>query len=288
MNIAVFADLHGRVLLAFMLCARWQRETGQRLTAIFQAGDLAAYPDVSRLDRATTRHAQRDDDELGFLRDFVEPRDEVASRLAETTCPLIFVRGNHEDHAWLDALEREASGPVFPIDPYQRIFCLRTGMPYTLADDDASLTTLGIGRIGVPVGARHADQAKYAQLHELERLYALGPQAVDILLTHDVPPTNRNPRSQGMDDIRMMLDAYQPIYHLYGHTDEPHRRELDANGVTIAIRMADLNWNRYEPGKPLNPGVMGILRWRNRADHAFEVIEARWLREYSAKGWRWR
>jgi Icc-related predicted phosphoesterase len=286
-NIAVFADLHGRALLAFILCARWQRETGERLTAIFQAGDLAAYPDAARLDRATKRHAERDADELGFLRDFVQPREEVTSRLAGTACPMLFVRGNHEDHTWLDALEREATGPLFPVDPYQRIFCLRTGMPYTLAEDAASLTTLGVGRIGVPVGARNGDEAKYAQLHELERLYMLGPAEVDILLTHDVPPTNRNRRSQGMDEIRLMLDTYQPVYHFYGHTDEPYRRELDANGVTIAIRMADLNWNRYEPGKPLSPGVMGILRWHDRLDHAFEVVEAPWLREYSANGWRY-
>jgi hypothetical protein len=272
-----------------MLCARWQRESGERLTAIFQAGDLAAYPDASRLDRATMRHAQRDEDELGFLRDFIEPREEVANRLAETTCPMIFVRGNHEDHAWLDELEQRATEPSFAIDSYQRIQCLRTGMPYTLSDDNDKLTTLGIGRIGVPIGARHADQAKYAQLHELERLYALEPaQEVDILLTHDVPPTNLNRRSQGMDDIRLALDAYRPVYHFYGHTDEPHRRDLDANGVTAAIRMADLNWNRMESGTPLHDGVMGILRWHNRADHSFEVVDARWLREYSATGWRWR
>jgi hypothetical protein len=28
MNIAVFADINGRVALAFKLCARWQAETG--------------------------------------------------------------------------------------------------------------------------------------------------------------------------------------------------------------------------------------------------------------------
>lgn len=286
MNIAVFADLHGRILLAFMLCARWQRETGERLTAIFQAGDLAVYPDESQLDRATVRHARADADELGFLRDFIEPREEVASKLAETTCPMIFVRGNHEDHAWLDERERGATGSTFAVDPYQRIYCLRTGMPYTLSDDDVALTTLGIGRIGVPIGARSADEAKYAQLHELDRLYTLGPKLVDILLTHDVPPTNINRRSQGMDEIRLMLDEYKPIYYIYGHTDEPHRRELDANGVTLAIRMADLNWSRTLPGAPLNDGVMGVLRWRSRAEHAFEVVYADWLREYTAKGWR--
>lgn len=288
-NIAMFADLHGRILLAFMLCARWQRETGERITAILQAGDLGAYPDESRLDRATIRHASADPDELGFMRDFMTPRDDVASSLAETSCPMIFVRGNHEDHVWLDAVERGAgTAPLFPIDAYQRIYCLRTGMPYSIVGDDARLTVLGIGRIGSPPGAGKPFEAKYAQEAELERLYELGSAQVDVLLTHDVPPTNINRRSLGLKEIRLALDEYKPIYHFYGHTDEPYRRELDRNSITTSIRMADLNWSRVLPGAPLHPGVMGILHWQGPSEHSFEVVDAPWLREYSAKGWRWR
>ncbi len=29
MNVAVFADVHGRIPLCFLLCARWERETGR-------------------------------------------------------------------------------------------------------------------------------------------------------------------------------------------------------------------------------------------------------------------
>jgi Icc-related predicted phosphoesterase len=288
-NIAIFSDLHGRILLAFMLCARWQQETGERITAILQAGDLGAYPDEARLDRATLRHARADPDELGFMRDFTELQDDVAYRLAETTCPMIFVRGNHEDHAWLDAVERGAgAAPLYPIDAYQRISCLRTGMPYTIVGDGSQLTVLGIGRIGFPPGASNPNEAKYAQAPELERLYNLGPAQVDILLTHDVPPTNVNRRSVGMTEIRRALDDYRPVYHFYGHTDEPYRCELDANGVTATIRMADLNWDRAARGGPLHAGVMGMLRWRGPSEHSFEVVDAPWLREYSANAWRWR
>lgn len=47
-TIAIFADLHGRVELCFRLCARWERETGQRLDYILQAGDLGAFFDRNR------------------------------------------------------------------------------------------------------------------------------------------------------------------------------------------------------------------------------------------------
>ena len=97
MQIAVFADVHGRVELCFKLCARWQRETGQTLDFILQAGDLGAFFDRSRLDRATVRHAQVDPSELGFLDDFTVANDRTAAVLIQTACPLIFVRGNHED-----------------------------------------------------------------------------------------------------------------------------------------------------------------------------------------------
>ncbi len=72
MNIAVFADVHGRILLAFLLCARWEQETGQRIDLILQAGDLGAFPDSAALDKATRRFASADPTELGFMTDFHE------------------------------------------------------------------------------------------------------------------------------------------------------------------------------------------------------------------------
>jgi hypothetical protein len=68
MNIAVFADLHGRIRLCFMLCERWERESGEKIDLVLQAGDLGAFPDMSRLDKATIRHAEKDPTELGFRR----------------------------------------------------------------------------------------------------------------------------------------------------------------------------------------------------------------------------
>src|SRR5215469_263157 len=104
MNIAVFADVHGRLLLAFKLCARWQHETGEKIDLILQAGDLGAFPEMSRLDRATIKYAERDATELGFMQHFLHHDPQVARILDQTCCPMIFVRGNHEDHIWLDKL----------------------------------------------------------------------------------------------------------------------------------------------------------------------------------------
>jgi hypothetical protein len=288
MNIAVFSDVHGRILLCFLLCARWERETGERIDAILQAGDLEAFPSEAGMDRATLRFGRHDASEFGFSTDFASYHEDVARALERTECPLIFVRGNHEDQAWLDGLERRSDAPLFPIDAYQRVYCLKTGEPYTLRPHDGSsesLTMLGVGRIGPPIGETEPRKPKYIQEHEMERLYHLGPLSLDVLLTHDVPLNSARPYS-GMEEIRLMLDAYKPRYHFYGHTEEPYREQIDSNGVTHSIRMADLNWrDERTPGR-LTPAVMGLLRWRSREDNTFEVMDAPWLDEYNRWNWR--
>lgn len=75
MNIAIFADVHGRILLAFKLVGRFQQETGEKIDLILQCGDMGIFPDPTKLDKATIRHAESDETELGFSEHFVEPND---------------------------------------------------------------------------------------------------------------------------------------------------------------------------------------------------------------------
>ncbi|MEO8610663.1 MAG: metallophosphoesterase [Chloroflexota bacterium] len=286
MNIAIFADIHGRILLCFKLCERWQRETGEQLDLVLQAGDLGVFPDVSRLDKATIRHTQDDPSELGFTHDFAEHKSDVAEELAKTAFPLIFVRGNHEDQEWLDALEQKSDAPIFAIDPYERIFCLKTGVPYTFNRGGEAITIVGIGRVAAPRGEQKPDKPKYIQPHELERLYSLGKVDFDILLTHD-SAIDSVTKGFGMEEIRLVLDAYEPVYHFHGHTEEPLTRREDRNGTTVVYKMADLHWDKTSRGKPLEPGAMGILRWKDRSSYTFEVVNQPWLKEYTASTWRY-
>lgn len=290
MNIAVFADVHGRVLLAFKLCARWQRETGEHIDLILQAGDLGAYPDKSRLDRATIKYAERDPTELGFMEHFVEARSAVADVLAETDCPLVFVRGNHEDHAWLDELEKRHDGPIFPVDVYQRVYNLKTGLPWTFEAHNEKITVLGIGRISPPAGEEHSEQGKYIQPYESARVYQERDAACDVLLTHhsrtDFVLLERGVKikaSTGMKEIEYVLDMEEPAYHFYGHYGGPPQVRTDTNGVTLSVKLADLHWARGTT--QLEAGSMGLLRWHNRQEHSFEVLDQPWLKEYRAYSW---
>lgn len=290
MNIAIFADLHGRILLAFKLCARWQRETGEKIDLILQAGDLGAYPELSRLDKATRRYAERDPTELGFMQHFIEYDADVAGILAETSCPMIFVRGNHEDHDWLDRLERTSTGIIFPVDIYQRVYNLKTGLPWTFAQADEHITLLGIGRISPPSEAEHSQEDKYVQEYEYRRIYALEKTPIDVLLTHDARPDfvllERGVKikaSTGIEEIGYILDRDQPSYHFFGHYGGPAQVSTDLNTRTLSVKLADLHWERG--GSMLNEGAMGLLRWQNSEEHFFEVMSSSWLKEYNSYTW---
>ena len=98
----IFGDLHGRILPAFGLARAWQRHSGETLSALLQVGDLGYYPDHTRLDRATKRHAQGDPMELG-ARDVVFDGPESQEFFAQPAIPgpMWFIAGNHEDHEML-------------------------------------------------------------------------------------------------------------------------------------------------------------------------------------------
>ncbi len=308
-NIAVFADTHGRALLCFVLCARWQQETGERIDLILQAGDLGTFPEHARLDGATITWGRRDPSELAFRDDFARRNPEVEAVLQETTCPLIYVRGNHEDHNWLTARENRAprESAIFAVDAYVRVFCLKTGQPFRFEVAGEHIDVLGIGRIGLrggtPDQAPQERRPKYIQPYERERLRALsngGDTHVDVLLTHDTAPGLMDPEAVstastgharrgdegGIQEIGEALDRYRPTYHFFGHYGGPAQHWLAPHGRTDLYKLADLNWDLADSERPLREGCMGILRWNSPDDHSFEIVRAPWLRDYSRSHWR--
>jgi hypothetical protein len=102
MNIAVFADTHGRVTLAFELVARWQQDTGERVDLILQAGDLGAFPNLERLDRATLKHAKHDPTELGFAKHFTAIRPGVRAMLEQSTNSKWSTHRGYSSTTWAD------------------------------------------------------------------------------------------------------------------------------------------------------------------------------------------
>jgi len=287
MNIAVFSDIHGRILLCFKLVERYQRETGKYIDLILQCGDLGIFRETSELDKATKRYAQIDSTELGFQRLFAKPHKEAEEVLAKVGCPMICVRGNHEDHTYLDQLELKTDEPLFSVDCYERIFLLKTGAPYGFRSGADQVDLLGIGRIGPPTGETEKSKDKYIQEYEKKRLEDIDTNLnVDILLTHD-SAKDFVIEGFGMKEIRTFLDKNKSVYHFFGHTGHPFQKRADSNGVTLSIKMSDFEWGDGSRGQSLKADCFGIVHWKSGTEHSFEPVKESWLKEYIPYSWEY-
>jgi hypothetical protein len=281
MNVAVFADVHGRVLLVFKLCRRWEQETGERIDLILQAGDLGVFPDQDRLDKAFRRHAERDPSELGFMEYFVEPCSMGEKVLADLQANLIFVRGKHEDHDFLDQQERRVSEDerIFPVDCYRRVFCLKGGAVFSYEKQGQTLRVLGMTREGGT-----SSKPTSIQQHKEDRAPSHLPGSCDILLSHDIA---RNFVTEGIGSqlIRSLVHHLQPTYHFFGRIGQAVATQQYPYCSTVAAKLENLEWMPREQGARLQDRAMGILRWGGPGRHAFEVVEAPWWREYTIHSW---
>ena len=274
MIIAVFSDVHGKILPCFKLCERWEKENDEKIDLILQTGDLGIFPNPERLDSATKRHARNDEEELGFYYNFYQKQKRAENVLKKLGCNLVFVRGNHEDHDFLDSLEVEHEGVIFPVDVYNRIFCLKSGLVYTFRKGSEEIRILGIGRISER--AKRKPDKKYIQEYERHRILSQ-KEGFDILLTHD-SAKDFVTKGFGAKEIRFVLEKFKPVYHFYGHTGEEFN--VKHFGSTIVVKVSDLKWEKSDTGSVLKKGCMAIMHWEDRKMHSLEVADIYWSRKY--------
>jgi hypothetical protein len=278
-NYLVFGDLHGRILPAFRLALAWQREHGERLTGLLQVGDLGFFPDPSRFDRATARHAARDPLEGGAA--LVARRSPEADALfGEADLPeaLWFVQGNHEDFEALDAL---VHGPGctpddFPVDDYQRVRCLRDGHVLSLP---GGLRVGGLWGIGQAPGARRRAHPR-ARLNPRSATRLLGAR-FDVLLSHESPLDAVFPDS-GSEAISSVLRQARPAFAFFGHYHGLGRQVLGDFGPTAVYHLEGLEFRGK--GHTAEEGCAGLLRWAERGG-TFEYLPPAWLRTFTRHNW---
>lgn len=279
MKIALFSDIHGKILLPFKLVDLYQKETGSKIDFILQCGDIGAYPIIENLDKATIKHAQYDRDELGFHDDFTKENPEIQSFLNELNINMICVRGNHEDHDFLDELEKEnPDQSIFPIDIYGRVFVCRSGLEQTLETEDEVLHFVGIGRIGDRKGRSEKRFIQDYERFEIKKLLKTN-NTFDVLITHD---KDNSQSGYGMPEIREILDNVIFQYHFYGHTGEPFREETDVNDITQSIKVRELEFN--ENGM-LEKGCMIILTKENE-ELSIEIVDQKLTNKMTKFNWK--
>lgn len=280
MKIALFSDIHGKILLPFKLVDLYQKETGNTIDFILQCGDMGAYPIIENLDKATIKHAQYDRDELGFHDDFTKTNQEIKAFLDQLNINMICVRGNHEDHDFLDNLEKENSqNSLFPIDIYSRVFVCKSGLPQKLETQNEVLTFVGIGRIGDRKGRTEKRFIQDYERKEIKKILKT-KDPFDILITHD--KDGSGDQGYGMTEIREALDNVIFHYHFYGHTGEPFKQETYSNGITQSIKIKELEFN--ETGI-LEKGCMLILTKEN-GELSIEIVDQKLTNKMTKFNWK--
>lgn len=280
MRIALFSDIHGKILLPFKLVDLYQKETGNTIDFILQCGDMGAYPNIENLDKATIKHAQYDRDELGFHDDFTKINPDIKSFLDELNINMICVRGNHEDHDFLDELEKKNfQSSLFPIDIYEKVFICKSGLQQELKTENETLTFVGIGRIGDRKGR---SEKRFIQDYERKEIRKLlkTKDNFDLLITHDKDSSGEE--NYGMTEIRDILDHVIFHYHFYGHTGEPFKQEMDFNGITQSIKIKELEFNA---SGILEKGCMIILTKEN-GELSIEVVDQKLTNKLTKYNWK--
>ncbi|MGF1581101.1 MAG: hypothetical protein ACFCD0_17185 [Gemmataceae bacterium] len=280
----VFGDLHGRVLPAFKLAMAWERDHGVVVTGLLQVGDLGYFPDTSRLDKATARHAREDPMELGTLL-VSEPSDEADEIFYGDQVPpecLWFTAGNHEDHE--DLLNKRSGAgshaDSFVVDQYCRVRCIADGRVETIP---------GAVRVGALWGIDYESPRKRPKTPELARIrhkatVSLACSEFVVLLSHDGPRDAVFPEA-GSQDITDILNTVQPAFAFFGHYHSK-ARQIDGNfGRTQVYHLVGLEL-RHKGGSAEKGGV-GVLTWTGD-EVTFEYLDSRWLRTFNRHNWRYR
>lgn len=276
----VFGDLHGRVLPAFRLAACWSREHRTPLAGLLQVGDLGYFPDLTRLDRATVRHAKDDPLELG-VQDVIRATELADAVFADPHCPpvLWFTAGNHED---FDALEQlsQTRDSHFPVDHYRRVKCVQDGLVTELA---GGLLAGAIWGVDGQESTRRTNLPARGYIRErsVDRLLR---RPFDMLLCHDAPLSAKR-TGFGSTLLATLIALAQPAFAFFGHYKGAGSRSAVGFGATQVYHLA--GFELHGPGGTADEGSVGVLTWA-AGRGAFEYLDPAWLRTYGRHNWKWR
>jgi hypothetical protein len=285
----VFGDLHGRILPAFRLASCWAKDHGRAVAGILQVGDLGYFPDPTRIDKATLRHAEKGPLELGTF-DIIEPNALADRVFDDPHCPpgLWFTAGNHEDFDALDRLARASRQPDFAVDAYGRVRGIKDGHLIELPgpEGERSAAGLRVGAVwGVGSGGPNARQnlpkRGYIWEKSVDRLLH---QELDVLLCHDAPADARWV-SYGSRPLRGLIELQQPAFAFFGHYSGDGSQSVTDYGRTEVYHLAGLELGGRD-GCPKS-GSVGVLEWRGGAGR-FEYVPDEWLRTFTRHNWKWR
>lgn len=273
----VLGDLHGRVLPAFALAQRFQAEYHVQLSGLLQVGDLGYFPDLSRLDSATRKHAARDPLELG-LAEFTaaNPRASRLFALLDPRLRMYFIAGNHEDHELLEQ-HRRSRDAMWPVDDFQRLWCIDDGRIVRLP------TGLRVGGLwGIDADAPKARRIRSPRVQiNSKSANRLSRESFDVLLTHE-SPRDAIWFDSGSTEISAIIAGSQPRVAFFGHYHEPGRLAECDFVQTEVFWMSGLELQHH--GTTAEPMSVGLLQ-QSGDQLEFSYLPDAWLSQFRRENW---
>jgi hypothetical protein len=287
MKILALGDPHGYWRLAAATVRAWKDAHGRWPNAVLCVGDMGYFPEPSRIDRATRRHAEADPDQIEGMRRLLAGYDRVVVRLLQAgdAPPIDCVAGNHEDHG---LLLRRVDEPGMqgldrvPLDPRGHVRVIRDGevVEYALPDGGSPLRVAGLW--GVQAGENRKRPLQPGRNLNPELIAALARTDFDLLLTHEAPRTDviptRYPASGagavGSEALRTLLEQKAGVLHLFGHYHH-------AEGAHFVVGRSEARLlsilRPFRPGMALEisggRGAWQVRRWVEVADWAAALHE---------------
>ncbi len=233
MIICAAGDIHGAMDRFYEDVLTFENHLAVRFAWILHVGDFGVWPDPNRLDKATWNH--------GGAGDF--PRWHSERRRAPRQT--VFIKGNHEDFAWLE--ERRGQGQ-FEVVPGIRY--LPNGEVFEIESDSERLRIGGIGGCHGP--SNYEKHSKNLQGRERrhfthdEIMRLCGRKQIDILLLHNAPAgvefiwrrpdgSVRRRYASEAEGLAEAISRTRPIVCFFGH----HHTRLDAE--VAGVRCIGLN-----------------------------------------------
>lgn len=278
MKIAFLGDLHGRVFHALALVTTWQEKNGKKLDMVIQVGDLGGHSLQAMIknEDAFLRYAAEDSTEFDFVR-LLRADGKLADSLhfiRKQLCgPIYFLRGNHEDAAWLREKAQQEHLSTVAVDPFDLFHYVKDGT--ILECDGVKLAIFGgVGSVlpGEEEDVLH-DSAAY------ERLLKMGQGTFDILVAHDTPyGTGIGYYGQvfGSQQVSKLMEVVQPHSLVAGHAH--HMRGPKNYGKTTYIGLSIIiKARRVDPQRMVQPGSMAVYDTETRT---LEFVMDDWLADF--------
>jgi predicted phosphohydrolase len=259
-HFAVFGDIHGRIALMYTLAFLYQNESGIKLSGILQVGDMGAFPNPDKIDKATAKYAKKDPDELGFQKFCIQTEEGEFYLNRENTPNTYFIRGNHEDFDYLNSFSQPTT-----VDPWQRLHFIPDGQLLSLFPP-RNINIAGFGGIAPRTedrGRGKTAREKYRQAiasddprffsQEMVQSAFHDSENIDILMTHAGPQCPE--LIHGSIYLAELATRINPKVHLFGHHHQVVK-PCKGPGNSLLVGLEHLDFN--ENGE-LKKGAWGIL-----------------------------